>query len=137
MRGFKFFHKAIDFDRFRWVLASYHSPHSLTWSWYINFTVLREGEPRAWPIFWTRKLVKINGLKAVNCGFRIPFIGTVRYSWQSPMWFRDLYWKLKNHPPIVHITGQPGEKLQPIVRDSAKIIPMNGDRGRMIPPYES
>ena len=137
MRGFKFFRKSLGSDRLSWTLISYHSPHSLVWSWYIGFTILREGEHRSWQIYWTQKAENGNKTMVIRRCFRIPFIGIFRYARQEPMWYRDLYNQLKNHPPIVRISGQPGEKVRPIIYDSAKVIPLNADRGGIIPPYES
>lgn len=69
-----------------WNLASYHSPHSLTWSWILSFSLYRGDEAKVWPIWMPHR---------TNVGFqwavRFPFIGILRMHRQRPMWFRDMY----------------------------------------------
>jgi hypothetical protein len=69
-----------------WNIASYHSPHSLTWRWILSFSLHRSDEHRVWPIFapWRDN----NGLQWM---LRIPFVGYFSWKQQRPMWFRDLY----------------------------------------------
>lgn len=91
MRGLKFFTRSN--ERSRWLLASAHSPHSLTWSWFIDFTIAgkpRDGRPRGWrPMFRSHRIN--NGL--LQWWLYVPFIGTLGWHQQQPMWFRDMFWR--------------------------------------------
>ena len=69
-----------------YTLASWHSPHSMTWRWFVSFSRFRGDEARVRPLwFGYRTNTGVHG------GFRIPFIGLVHWQTQRPMWFRDLY----------------------------------------------
>ena len=74
-----------------WNLASYHSPHSLTWRWVISFSLFRGDEGRVWPIWMGDR--NNNGYQLC---IRVPFIGILRFSQQRPMWYRDLYIRLRD-----------------------------------------
>src|SRR5829696_404721 len=82
MRGLKFFTRTS--GRGSWDLISYHSPHSLTWSWILSFQLPRQGEGR-WFGFhrmsgqqkWLLQIAKF------SLGW---------YS-QESMWFRDMFWR--------------------------------------------
>lgn len=86
MKGLRFFQRTS--GRGSWNIASYHSPHSLTWRWLVGFSLFRGGEARARPLWWSYR--DNNGLQ---WGFRVPWLGIVRWSQQRPMWFRDLYYR--------------------------------------------
>lgn len=66
-------------------LISFHSRHSLTWSWFINFRRFRADEARVRPLWW--------GIKH-NCGYqrgiRLPHWGHLTLHRQWPMYYRDL-----------------------------------------------
>lgn len=84
MNGLKLFSRTS--SRETWNLASFHSPHSLTWRWVISFSLFRGGEARVRPLWYGYR--DNNGLQ---WGFRVPFVGLVRWAQQRPMWYRDLY----------------------------------------------
>jgi hypothetical protein len=93
-------------DRRCWNIASYHSPHSLTWRWLISFSLFRGDEWRARPLWWS--FPTSDGLQ---WGFRVPWIGMVRYQQQRPMWFRDLYQQLCDRRD--GLSGEPRPKPPP------------------------
>lgn len=92
-----------------WNLASYHSPHSLTWRWLINLSLGSVfSRPR---LFWSPSFnehfgtpnpfvsfafcIGIAGAHAytTNYGwqFGVTFLGMhVHFSQQRPMWYRDM-----------------------------------------------
>lgn len=72
--------------RSTWNLASYHSPHSLTWSWVVSFSFFRGDERRVRPLWFAYRTN--DGLQ---WGFRIPWLGIVQWHRQRPMYYRDLY----------------------------------------------
>jgi hypothetical protein len=78
-------------DRRSWNVASYHSPHSMTWRWLISFSLFRGDEWRVRPLWWSHTTT--DGLQ---WGCRVPWIGIVRFQQQRPMWFRDLYQQLRD-----------------------------------------
>ncbi len=119
MRGLKFFPKQSWPSGGRRTLISYHSPHSATWSWYIDFAVLVHGEHKVFPIYWWQKAEKRNKTMVSRGGFRIPFIGTIRYSRQQPTWYRDLYNDLRDYPPYMIVNQEPDV--------------VNGGRGKTVP----
>ncbi len=82
MRGLKFFTRTS--DQRCWNVASYHSPHSLTWSWILSFSLPR-GDSGRWLGFWTYEdnAGRQWGLQIARC--------EVQWRGQQPMWYRDLY----------------------------------------------
>lgn len=74
-----------------WNLIGWHSPHSLTWSWFLGFTRFRSDEARVRPLWWS---YRVNGLtcadQVLQWGVRIPWLGMVSWHRQRPMWYRDL-----------------------------------------------
>lgn len=66
-------------------LASFHSPHSLTWRWIVAVALPRRGEGR-WRPTWFWSPHNSGGQAAI--GF---LKVSLRFHWQRPMWFRDLY----------------------------------------------
>ena len=89
MNGFRLFSRTS--AKGSWNIASWHSPHSITWRWLIGFSLFRADEGRVWPI-WMPHRSNI-GLQWV---IRIPFIGFLRFSQQRPMWYRDCYMRLRD-----------------------------------------
>lgn len=71
-------------------IASYHSPHSLTWRWIFSMSLPRRGVGRWRPIF---HVSPHNSGGAAYFGFlKFGF----NWHWQRPMWFRDLYHRLRD-----------------------------------------
>lgn len=64
------------------VLASYHSPHSLTWSWSLWLSIDRKWR---WPFLHAHKN---NYGWQVSAG--LPFVTLSRHR-QAEMWYRDLW----------------------------------------------
>lgn len=101
----------------RWLIASWHSPHSLTWRWFVDFYLFDRGHRRAWPLGW--KYGRPNG--NLSCGFVVPWVGAFSLQTQKPMWFRNLYMRLRDeqdqregmlwlndrHPHKIHETPPP------------------------------
>lgn len=84
MRGLSLFSKTSSPRTFN--LASWHSPHSMTWSWILSISRSSEETNVLWPIFMPYRTN--GGLQFV---LRIPFIALVHWHRQRPMWYRDLY----------------------------------------------
>ncbi len=82
-KGFAFFVKTS--NRRHWNIVSFHSPHSLTWSWILSFRFFAADEARVRPFGWRYR--DNNGLQ---WGFRIPWIGFVQWHRQQPMLFSRL-----------------------------------------------
>jgi hypothetical protein len=75
-------------------VASWHSRHSLTWRWILSVNLPRRGEGRWRPIWhWSPH----------NCGGQAYFgflkFG-VRWHWQHPMWYRDLYHRMRDEQEV-------------------------------------
>lgn len=83
MKGLRFFTKTSSGS---WNIASYHNPHSLTWSWLLNFSFFRADEGRWRPLWWS---YPTNG--GPHWGIRIPLVGLLHWQTQQPMYYRDLY----------------------------------------------
>jgi hypothetical protein len=83
MQGLRFFNRDSGGGM---VLASWHSPHSMTWRWLLAFRRFKGDEWRAWPLWWSYR--DNNGLQ---WGARLPWWGILGFSQQRPMWYRDLY----------------------------------------------
>jgi hypothetical protein len=77
-----------------WNIASWHSPHSLTWRWILSVSLPRRGEGR-WRPIWYRS--------PHNCGGQAYF-GLLkfgfRWHWQHPMWYRDLYHRMRDEQDV-------------------------------------
>ena len=88
-------------------IASYHSPHSLTWSWSLRF--------RRHQIYWPKPYAYIGAYgsgAAIGLGQLLGLSAhqnvhgwqvSISLLWcsldwarQTPMWFRDLYWNKVN-----------------------------------------
>jgi hypothetical protein len=97
-----------------WTVAAWHSPHSLTWRWSLTFSLFRADEWRVWPIFWRHR--DNNGLQWTA---RIPYVGFLRFSQQRPMWYRDLYTRMRDERDGItcHTTPPPPRFLPPMVSD--------------------
>ncbi len=90
-------------------LASWHSPHSLTWSWILtlNWNVPAYVKPHfQWSAVGPHlfrgasvgSLINAHAMRNNNgwqWGFALLGVG-LSWSRQQPMWFRDLYWKREN-----------------------------------------
>lgn len=85
--GFGLFKKTSDSRR--WLLAFYHSPHSLTWRWTFSFGFYPAR--RVWPIFQSYRTN--DGLQ---WWLRIPFVGMLDFHQQRPMWYRNLFQRLRD-----------------------------------------
>lgn len=97
MRGLKFFQRT---SGKHWNIASYHSPHSLTWRWILCIT----RQSLMWPrphFIWNSyglslglgqllhfRIGKDNN--GIQWGVALFWIG-LSYHSQRPMWFRDMY----------------------------------------------
>lgn len=71
-------------DRGLWNVASFHSPHSITWSWILSFRFPKKGQGRWLPFFHSYR--GNNGLQwhvaFAKCG--------IQWQRQNPMWYRDV-----------------------------------------------
>lgn len=112
MRGLTFFKRTS--GRGVWNLVSYHSWHSMTWSWLISFSLRGRSEAVIRPLYWSHR-----SEKAYRCGIRIPYIGTLRWARQEPMWYRDLYYKQKS--VSVPSPAEPDRKIIPIRPDLVRV----------------
>lgn len=66
-------------------LIGFHSRHSLTWSWFVNFRRFISDEARVWPLWW--------GYRhncGYTCGVRLPCWGHLTLQRQWPMFYRDI-----------------------------------------------
>jgi hypothetical protein len=90
-------------------IASYHSPHSLTWSWSLSFHFFRSGESR-----WRCRAIA--GSHRHNCGMRawfcVPVIGVIRWERQHPMYYRDLYLRLRDK--LDHQRYEASQRVRPM-----------------------
>lgn len=93
MKGLKFFSRTN--VKGSWNVASFHSPHSLIWSWILAFSRFRGDEARVWPLFYGYR--DNHGLQ---WGFRIPWIGLVLWHRQRPMPYRELYRQIRNEKDL-------------------------------------
>ncbi|KTS09719.1 hypothetical protein SB2_11730 [Methylobacterium radiotolerans] len=87
-------------------IASWHSPHSLTWSWIltVGWAVPRYVKPHwQWEAVGPHKfrgasigsLINAHAMRNNNgwqWGFAVLGL-SLSWSHQYPMWFRDLYWR--------------------------------------------
>jgi len=85
MNGLSFFRKTS--GKRCWNVASYHSPHSLTWSWVLSFS--RDGAERHW---WPL-IVHFRMNTGSQWCLRLPWVGVFVWHRQQPMWFRDMFWR--------------------------------------------
>ncbi len=63
-------------------IVAYHNPRSITWSWVLSFSFFRAEERRVWPLFWRHQIGQ------ERWGFRIPWLGMVKWLTQEPMPYR-------------------------------------------------
>lgn len=85
MKGLEFFRKTN--CKHLYSLASFHSPHSLTWSWILSIDLRRHNQGNSWrPVFHAHR--NNNGLQWM---LRIPFVCLFQWHRQQPMWYRDMY----------------------------------------------
>jgi hypothetical protein len=87
MQGLKLFTRTS--GRRCWNIASFHSPHSLTWSWILSLSLPRGDEGR-WLHFarWQTNQGRQWCLQIARCG--------LQWHRQRPMWFRDCYYRLRD-----------------------------------------
>lgn len=73
-------------------IAAWHSPHSLTWRWLLHWCRFRGDERRVtWRILsWDRHNL------GIQASLLIPFVGRLWFQTQKPMWYRDLYARLRD-----------------------------------------
>lgn len=93
-----------------WNIASYHSPHSLTWRWLIAFSLGGWEARRLWPIWMPYRTNY--GLQWV---IRLPWIGILRWGQQRPMWYRDLYMRMRDEQDFKSGHLRTSDPLPPIV----------------------
>lgn len=75
--------------RRHWNIASFHSPHSMTWHWILSFGLPQPGSGR-WLHFARWK---------TNCGPQwLLQVAKCSLQWhvQQPMWYRDCYYRLRD-----------------------------------------
>jgi len=72
-----------------WNLASFHSPHSLTWSWILSFS-LPQGDSGRWLGFhrWQTNQGQQWLLQIARCD--------LQWRRQRPIWYRHLYQKQRD-----------------------------------------
>lgn len=73
-----------------WNLASYHSPHSLTWRWVLTLQLPHSDFGRWRPSF--SRYRDNNGLQWIASFMRC----TLQWSVQRPMWYRDMYIRMRD-----------------------------------------
>jgi hypothetical protein len=93
----------------RLTLASWHSPHSLTWRWVLDLSW--GWRPRLHAGHWG------NPKGSGSWSVWLAFIG-LAYRWQRPMWFRNLYMRMRDEQDIRNGTmwvseGHPLHHLMP------------------------
>ena len=66
-------------------LFGFHSRHSLTWSWFVNFRRFVADEAKVRPLWWGFR--HNNGYQ---CGVRLPYWGHLTLHRQWPMFYRDI-----------------------------------------------
>lgn len=106
-----------------WNIASFHSPHSLTWRWILTFRRFAPGEFRVWPIGTAYR--DNNGLQ---WWVRLPFVGYLQWQQQRPMWFRDLWQRLRDERDGL-IKPEPDDTPPP---DRSPFVPTVIDGGQSI-----
>ena len=77
-----------------WNLASFHSPHSMTWSWVLSFRLPRSRDEGRW--FHFSRYRSNDGLQWWLQ------IARISISWhrQRPMWYRDCYMRLRDKQDV-------------------------------------
>ncbi len=69
------------------VIASWHSPHSMTWRWVLYWSRFRAGERRAgWPLVYALR----NNL-GLDWTVMFPWLGRLELKTQAPLWYRDVW----------------------------------------------
>lgn len=85
IEGMEFFSRTSSEDVFN--LASYHSPHSITWRWIISFSRRDIKTKRPW-------FFKYKSNTGITAGFKIPFLGDIYLKTQKSDWYKDAYNRL-------------------------------------------
>lgn len=81
----------LDLRAGRLSIASWHSPHSLTWRWLIDVS---------WG--WNPRLLAHARRNPIGGGSWSLWLVCFGFngSWQQPMWFRDLYMRMRDEEDI-------------------------------------
>jgi len=88
MKGLKFFSRTS--GKGCWNLASFHSPHSMTWSWILSFSLPRSRDEGRWLYFSHYR-------SNVGLEWSLQVARTcLRWHRQRPMWYRDCYMRLRD-----------------------------------------
>lgn len=89
MKGLRFFSRDSGGDM---ILASYHSPNNMCWTWVLCFHWFRGDEGRWWPLGY-----RYGTNTTRTWGLRIPPIGMLRWERQlHVMPYRDMYQKARD-----------------------------------------
>ena len=108
MNGLKFFSRPS--GKCYWDIASYHSPHSMTWSWILSFNLPRSRDEGRWLYFSRHR--NNAGMEGSLQVARM----CLRWHRQRPIWYRDCYKLLRDKqdgllPPedrvLPHSTNSP------------------------------
>lgn len=113
--GLNFFRKTS--QRGSWNIAAYHNPHSLTWSWVLSLSLFRADEGRVRPLWWSYPTNQ-----GRQWGFRIPYVGIVSWHRQQPMWFRDMYMRLRDE------TDTAAYHRSVARRELPRVVPINNSQ---------
>lgn len=89
-----------------WVLASYHSPHSLTWRWAVWFSVRLHRPAKLWPCWWACR-----NNYGLQWSVWIPGVCSLSWSQQRPIWYRDLYRRMRDEQD--RLSGQMVDRQRP------------------------
>lgn len=119
MNGLRFFTRTS--QQRCWNVASYHSPHSLTWSWVVSLSLFRGDEARVWPLWFSYRTN--DGLQ---WGFRIPWLGIVQWHRQRPVYYRDLYHRQRDEQDRekyqAHLKGAAARETIREARERSSVI---------------
>ena len=101
-------------DRRCWNVVSFHSPHSMTWTWILSFAFPRADEGR-WLGFWRRRsaLGLQWGVQVARC--------SLQWHRQSPMWYRDAYYRLRDKQDAALSNDRPLPHALPPLPPSAPV----------------
>ena len=100
-----------------WNLASFHNPHSLTWSWILSFDLPRTDEGR-WLYF-----SKYRANTGLQWSLQVARM-CLRWHRQRPMFYRDLYYRLRDEHDFRPRAAMP----RPPLRSPFKPMVIEGDQ---------